>query len=424
MSLSPQRSRKSATKGGHFSKALEAWEKWAPEKKPFKNKEFQVIDFFSGCGGMSLGFEILSRITDNFNLVGGMDLNSDSLMTYSRNLNTDVWQGDIRKLANSKANLKEFLKNLKNYQKNKPTVLIGCAPCQGFSAHRKKNWNQIDPRNNLVAAFASVASQLQPAVVVMENVPELLSEKYWDYYAVFKKSLESQGFIVKSGIFNCANFFVPQERFRAVIIAMKKDFAFLENKIQRNEFRTVKRSIADLERLASGQVSKDDPFHRSVNHKKSTIDIIKKVPKNGGSRPVGIGPKCLQNFNGFADVYGRLAWDRPAITITHYARNPASGRFCHPDDDRGLTIREVSRLQSFPDKYYFEGTVDSVYRQIGEAVPPLLALAVAECVHNGLVGKNQMLPFENHLIQGPVSNSFTSTISGIKKRKSDKCFQL
>ena len=85
----------------------------------------------------------------------------------------------------------------------------------------------------------------------------------------------------------------------------------------------------------------------------------------------------MDKVNGFSDVYGRLSWDKPAITITQYARNPASGRYSHPEQDRGLTIREAARLQSFPDGYLWNGSLGENFKQIGEAVPPLLALAIA-----------------------------------------------
>lgn len=120
-----------------------------------------------------------------------------------------------------------------------------------------------------------------------------------------------------------------------------------------------------------------DKYHRCSSHKQSTIDVISKVPLNGGSRPNGIGPKCLEKVKGFSDVYGRLSWNKPAITITQYARNPASGRYCHPEQNRGLSIREAARLQSFPDGYIWEGSLGDNFKQIGEAVPPLLSLAIA-----------------------------------------------
>lgn len=141
-------------------------------------------------------------------------------------------------------------------------------------------------------------------------------------------------------------------------------------RLQPSQFVTVRQAFAGLPAVDVGQVDPNDPMHRCANHRRETINVIKAVPIDGGSRPEGVGPKCLQGFKGFADVYGRLRWARPSITITHYARNPASGRFVHPQQNRGLTMREAARLQSFPDKYLFTGAFDDVFRQIGEAVPP------------------------------------------------------
>ena len=144
------------------------------------------------------------------------------------------------------------------------------------------------------------------------------------------------------------------------------------------EYKTVRDAIADLPYVdARSQTEMADIYHRCSTHKQSTIDVIAQVPHNGGSRPKGVGPKCLDKVNGFSDVYGRLSWDKPSITITQYARNPASGRYSHPEQNRGLTIREAARLQSFPDGYLWNGSLGDVFKQIGEAVPPLLALAIA-----------------------------------------------
>ena len=126
-----------------------------------------------------------------------------------------------------------------------------------------------------------------------------------------------------------------------------------------------------------GKADPKDALHRCSAHKQSTIEVIASVPHDGGSRPVGVGPQCLDKVKGFYDVYGRLSWDKPSITITQYARNPASGRFSHPEQDRGLTIREAARLQSFPDGYKWHGSLGENFKQIGEAVPPLLSLAMA-----------------------------------------------
>ena len=160
-------------------------------------------------------------------------------------------------------------------------------------------------------------------------------------------------------------------------------------------------------------------MHKSAAHNKSTLEVIRQVPHNGGNRPVGIGPKCLDRTKGFSDVYGRLYWDRPSITITHYARNPASGRYTHPEQDRGLTAREAAILQSFPYGFEFTGKSDDVYRQIGEAVPPMLSAAIAA---NVLIELLSSPPTASQLaeapssIEEPVSSSYSSVIAGIKNR--------
>ena len=164
----------------------------------------------------------------------------------------------------------------------------------------------------------------------------------------------------------------------SIIILKYKKFVLPDELLTEENYTTVRDAIADLPRVdARHQTTVIDKYHRCSTHKQSTVDVIAQVPHDGGSRPKGVGPKCLDKVNGFSDVYGRLSWDKPAITITQYARNPASGRYSHPEQDRGLTIREAARLQSFPDGYLWNGSLGENFKQIGEAVPPLLALAIA-----------------------------------------------
>ncbi|EGR4070789.1 DNA cytosine methyltransferase [Vibrio cholerae] len=396
----------------YFEAAKNALKNWKPQNEINGREEIQVIDLFCGAGGMSLGFAALGKVEGTFKVIGGGDINKVSLDSYSHNFGVPGIQVDVNKLASSKEELENFLSKLDGYDPQKKTILIGCAPCQGFSAHRKKNWDNPDDRNGLVEAFAEVCSMLQPDCVIMENVPELLSSKYWHHFENFRKKLEHNGYVVKQSIHNAASYGVPQERFRALVMAMKTDFSMPIENLSREEFRTVRDAIADLPAVAAGKICEKDPMHKSASHRKSTIDVIKAVPKNGGSRPHGVGPKCLQDFKGYADVYGRLYWDKPAITITHYARNPASGRFVHPEQDRGLTAREAARLQSFPDGYQFKGGFDDIFRQIGEAVPPLLSLGVACSVLANY--RNESSKGQDNVINMPVNNSFAGVIAGIK----------
>lgn len=395
--------------------------KFAPGKERIIYKEgIQVIDLFCGAGGTSLGFMALNDIFPMFNMLGGCDINAISAATYSHNYSTPLLNEDVVKLAYEDGKLDEFLEKI-GYNKELPCILIGCAPCQGFSSHRKKHWNEEDDvRNSLIIAFSKIVEYILPDAIVMENVPEFLSKRYWKYFSSAKDNFERVGYIVRQNIYNAATFGVPQERFRTVIIGMKKDFLLPEEVLQKENFRTVRDAIGDLPKVAAGVAAPNDPMHKSAAHKASTIEVIKSVPHNGGSRPQGIGPACLDRIKGFSDVYGRLYWDRPSITITHYARNPASGRYSHPEQDRGLTAREAALLQSFPNGFEFMGKSDDIYRQIGEAVPPFLSAAIATNVLIELISKE---PTEEERkaspesIDQPVNSSYSSVIAGIKMKE-------
>nr|WP_316624302.1 DNA cytosine methyltransferase [uncultured Ruminococcus sp.] len=385
----------------------------------YQYNPIQVIDFFSGAGGTSLGFAALNNVIPAFQMLGGCDINEVSAKTYSRNFDTPLICEDIVRLANEDGALDKLLTSI-GFDSNKPTVLIGCAPCQGFSSHRKRHWDEDDDvRNSLVMAFAAIVSKITPDVIIMENVPEFLSQKYWRYFSAAKKCYEDLGYTVKEHIYNAAAFGVPQDRFRTIVIGMKKEFLLPEGFLEPSEYRTVRYAISELPPVAAGVADPKDPMHKSAAHKQSTIDVIKQVPHDGGNRPEGVGPECLDRVKGFSDVYGRLYWDKPSITITHYARNPASGRYTHPEQDRGLTAREAALLQSFPNGFVFTGKSDDIYRQIGEAVPPMLSAAIAA---NTIIELLSVVPTEDELasspksINEPVSSSYSSVIAGIKMK--------
>lgn len=381
-----------------------------------------VIDLFSGCGGMSAGFRALSTLVPFYNIIGALDIDQHANKTYERNLGLTPLQLDINELLVEDSLAYEHLFRDTRH-KNRPLVLIGCAPCQGFSSHRKKD-KRFDERNSLVETLAKVAVRVQPDFVIMENVPELLAKKYWRHYELFKTTLEADGYYVRARIINMAEFGVPQERFRALVIASRRPFLMPSGFLRPQNFKTVRATIGHLESLVPGEPSRNDPMHVTSRHRKSTVNTIAQVPKNGGSRPFGIGPECLDRVKGFSDVYGRLYWDRPSITVTAYARNPASGRYSHPEQNRGLSIREAALLQGFPDDFRFDGPFDDKFKQIGNAVPPrfsaFLAAHMTGEILSGLLSEKE---FEEDLradITSPVSNSYSSVIAGIKAKRVKK----
>lgn len=377
-----------------------------------------VVDMFSGCGGMSTGFRTVNGALPAFKLTSAVDIDEIANQTYERNLGFPPKPEDVSALAKNRKRLARILDEAE-VDAHKPWVLIGCAPCQGFSSHRNSKGAR-DSRNPLFTDFAAIASTLKPDAVIIENVPELLTDKYWGYVKKARAILERSGYWVQVSVHNMAEFGVPQERFRAVMVAMRRPFAPMRGILDRGSFRTVRDAIGDLPPIKAGARCARDSMHFTANHSESTLATIRAIPKNGGNRPDGVGPRCLQrakNKQGraaYEDVYGRLHWDRPAVTITAYARNPASGRFVHPTQHRGLSVREAALLQGFPSDYWFEGSLEEKFRQIGNAVPPLFAACLATHVLGEMLGPDAKdRPFTPGIVR-PMGASFSRFIPAIK----------
>lgn len=376
-----------------------------------------VVDMFSGCGGMSAGFKSINGIEPAFTIAAAIDIDDVANKTYEANLGIRPEKADVSELARRPALMNEiFARYVGN--KNDNLVLIGCAPCQGFSSHRNEA-GQTDPRNTLVVDFARIAARIQPIAIVMENVPELLTDRYWPVVSQTRRILEDAGYFVNLSVHNMAEVGAPQERFRTLMLAMKKPFTPPHGFLSRDEFRTVRQAIGSLPPIAPGQRHPSDPMHYTAGHRPSTVATIRAVPKDGGSRPDHVGPECLRRAkarNGravYEDVYGRLFWDKPAITITAYARNPASGRYVHPEQDRGLSVREAALLQSFPADFYFTGTLDERFRQVGNAVPPAFAAFIAAHVLMQLRQTTPASSFDKGILS-PVGRSFSRLIPALK----------
>jgi len=392
--------------------------KGAPLIAPVGPAPIDVVDVFSGCGGMSMGFGIVSRLLPSYRLAGAVDIDRAANKTFARNLGVTPFHADIREIEGNESKFRDFRASA-DLTPDRPLVLIGCAPCQGFSSYRKDGMG--DTRNSLMNVFARLAVRLQPRVLIMENVPELLSQRYWPFFLAAKQTLEEAGYVVRARVYNLAEFGVPQERFRAVVFAMRRSFTMPEGFLRRADFRTVRHAISYLPTLVPGGAIPDLPMHVTANHRASTIDTIRQVPKDGGNRTFDIGPESLrrayqrQGKKAFEDVYGRLRWDRPSITITHYSRNPASGRFAHPEQDRGLSALEAALLQGFPDDYYFEGTFDEKFSQIGNAVPPVFAAYLAAHALGEILSAEAPVERPEDDVREPLGSSFSRMIGGLKK---------
>jgi len=375
-----------------------------------------VIDMFSGCGGMSAGFLAINGIFPTYRLALAVDIDDDANRTYEQNLGIRPLNLDLAGLARKKSMILDLVASARSGREN-PLVMIGCAPCQGFSSHRNAE-GKLDKRNSLFVSFAQIAAISKPDIVVIENVPELLTDRYWPLVKEARRILKRGGYQTLLRVHDMAEFGVPQNRYRAVMIGMKKTFKMPKGFLSREKYKTVREAIGHLPSIRAGEVKRDDPMHFTANHRASTIETIMAVPTNGGNRPHDAGPECLrrakdkQGRAAYEDVYGRLWWDKPAITITAYARNPASGRFVHPEQHRGLSVREAALLQGFPRDYCFEGGFDSRFRQVGNAVPPVFATYLAGHLLSELSREDVVT--DERGIEAPVGPSFSRLIPALK----------
>lgn len=377
----------------------------------------QVIDLFSGCGGMSYGFKMAPTANLRFEVLGGLDIDRHANATYSRMLNRPVLQKDVRELTDLKV-LKGALKAW-SYDPAKRLVLIGCAPCQGFSSHRKKDARK-DDRNELLAAFGEIASMLKPDAIVMENVPEMLHRNHWPHFEMFRRNIDKSGYSARARLYNLASFGVPQERYRALVLATRNSRCLeMPPPTHRpSEFVTVRDAIGHLPPLLAGQSCPSDPMHLTSRHRPETVHLLSLIPHDGGSRrslPRGVGLDCHRNVDGFRDVYGRLWWDRPSVAITARCRTPSCGRYIHPTQNRGLSVREAALLQGFPTEFQFEGPFDDKYKQIGNAVAPIFSRALAMHLDLALVGMAARSCIEDDVI-APIGKSISSALAGMKRQ--------
>jgi DNA (cytosine-5)-methyltransferase 1 len=379
-----------------------------------------VVDFFCGCGGASAGFAAARTNRFRFEIICGIDIDRHSRATFERMHGVPALDMDIHMLAQSSALLDQLVKTIKRGKFDK-VIFIGCAPCQGFAAHRKAVPG-ADRRRPLFGAFCQVVDRLRPDFVFMENVPDIFSSRHWPHFSAGRGILEAAGYNIRGRIYNFAGFGLPQERFRAVVLASRQPFVMPEPSLTPSTFSTVRKTIGHLPPLKAGEAHRDDPMHVTSKHRPETVAVLARIPKDGGNRPVGVGPKCLDRarlaHGGYTDVYGRLAWNKPAVTITARCRTPSCGRFAHPEQNRGLSVREAALLQGFPGDYMFEGPFDDRYKQIGNAVPPLVAEQIALHIGRILsgVGPRQSARPGTDIV-APVGPGFAVKINGIKQRR-------
>lgn len=394
-----------------------------PRGKKMK-KRWTFVDLFSGAGGMSYGF----HAHPDFEVIGAVDAQVgkpssgrgtlDCNSTYALNMGIEPFEADLQELDGEgiKALLAERLAG------RELTVLSACPPCTGFSRANPNNHMADDPRNSLVARTALWVEALMPRVVVMENARELLSGNFSHHFEILERRFRELGYRVHSSVHMLNQFGLPQKRERALVIAARSDLDLHSIEELWDGFEVVpeathvRRALQGLPVVGAGITCSSDPMHVSPRFAAETsVRRIQLMPKDGGSwadlrnhpeAEAVLTPAMLRSiskgdFGSHPDVYGRLWWDRPAVTIKRECSHMGNGRYSHPEQDRLCTVREMAILQGFPRNYKFaSAAVSNMYRHIGDAVPPLVSHQIAWVARWILTGerpdlKDSVLPETN-----------------------------
>ena len=368
-------------------------------KLPHNRKRYRLIDLFCGAGGMSLGFS--EAFGQPFQSVWANDFNQFCGDTYNVNFGPHCVVGDIVEILEQE-----------KIEIPKADVVIGGPPCQGFSLLNKNREN--DPRKELWRPYLEIVELSEASIFVMENVPQLLGTFENGEIVEAARSL---GFQVWQDKLIAANYGVPQTRTRAFIIGCKfADPAVLfpprKTHFKQNgnggeyaipplfdseeylsvlsPWKTVRDAINDLPPPEGTEIRKIKPplnLHFGRNPTELSRKRYRAIPKEGMNRfdlqriAPELTPQCwIRKKSGGTDLFGRLWWDRPSVTIRTEFFKPEKGRYLHPEQHRPITHREAARFQSFPDNFKFLGSKTEIAKQIGNAVPPLLAARVADVV--------------------------------------------
>ncbi len=351
------------------------------DKKP---SEFKILDLFCGAGGLSWGMDK----NPYFKTMVALDFDENAANTFKKNMPyAEVVVGDI-----TDSKIKENIVSLA--KKTGVNMIVGGPPCQGYSMKGKKLGLQ-DPRNFLFREYLDLVQRLQPDVFVIENVKGLLLSANGWFKDQIVSTIESLGYTVRFGILNAANFGVPQARERAIFICSKHGAIELPEATVNSKV-TVRDAIEDLAYLESNEGDFQQEYitepksdyqimmragskklynHKASNHKQIAIDKLKLIPPEQGKEFL---PEELHGKQKFKTTWGRLKWDEVSPTIDTRFDASSNGTNNHPFLHRAITPREAARIQSFDDKFIFYGSKVYVRKQVGNAVPPLLAKAIAD----------------------------------------------
>jgi DNA-cytosine methyltransferase len=342
--------------------------------------QYTIVDLFAGVGGLSLGFE-----RQGFEILLANEYDESIANSYKKNHKCDnLIVSDITKLDIDKT----F-----GHLKKKVDVVVGGPPCQGFSQKGQRKTIH-DERNFLFKFYVQIVDYLKPRCFVMENVPNLLTAENGYFKNEIIKLFNELGYSLNLDVLNAADYGVPQNRKRAIILGTLNGTAPNLPK-PLNEKVTIWDAISDLNFLNSGEGKDEQEYpyecqseyqrnlrdgseklfnHVATNHSKVALERLELIPPNCGKEVL---PEEHITKSIYSGTWTRMKTEEQSVTITTRFDTPASGKFTHPFLNRAITVREAARIQSFPDTFRFYGSKTSQMKQVGNAVPPLLAEKIA-----------------------------------------------
>lgn len=359
-----------------------------PAVQRVSKAKLRCVDLFAGAGGFSLAAR-----NAGLSVVAAIEKNSNACETYRQNLippygRTTLYEEDILKLDPQELNDKHF------GAVADCDIVLGGPPCQGFSTHRIKSAGVDDPRNALVLRYFKFVAALRPKVFLMENVPGILWSRHQKFLDDFRAEAFAAGYEVKPAVvLDARDFGVPQRRRRVFILGVRMDFQFggaWPPPPTHGNAKALKKKPDLLpwvcaREVFSKRLNAKDENNIHMNHTERMIEVFKATPLNGGSRhESGRVLPCHVKHTGHKDVYGRIDPDIPGPTMTTACINPSKGRFVHPTEHHGITVRHAARFQTFPDDFIFHGGLTAAGEQIGNAVPIRLGEVLLGAIVDGI----------------------------------------
>lgn len=340
--------------------------------------KYSVVDLFCGIGGLTQGFR-----KEKFKVTAGIDIDGTCKYAYEANNKVDFHEEDLSLLSS------DFINNL--FLDDTTRILVGCAPCQAFSTYSQKY--KDNEKWKMLYVFKRIIEDIEPEIISMENVPNLKNYAGGKVFQDFLETLHDKNYSVSWKVVNCKDYGIPQNRKRLILFASKFGEVKFKRPSHLNNPVTVREAIGNLPKIADGEVYDGDELHRARKLSVLNKKRIQATPSGGGWKdwPEELLLECHKKESGktFSSVYGRMRWDDVAPTMTTQCTGLGNGRFGHPEQDRAITIREASILQSFPKDYVLYDpeqplSLSNIEMHIGNAVPVDLGRMVAKSIRNHL----------------------------------------